>query len=69
VYYHVSFWSSMISTISFCTKLAYGNSNVVQIVQQTVQEKANNGGNKNITQSLSDMPFQQASPGSKKSKL
>jgi hypothetical protein len=51
----------MISTISFCTKLAYGNSNVVQIVQQTVQEKANNGGNKNITQSLSNMPFQQAS--------
>jgi hypothetical protein len=38
---------------------------VVQIVQQTVQEKASGGGSKNITQTLSNTAVQQASGGSK----
>ena len=48
----------------FAQQVASGNSNVVQIVQQTVQEKASSGGSKNITQSLSNTAVQQASGGS-----
>jgi hypothetical protein len=47
----------------FAQQVASGNSNVVQIVQQTVQEKASSGGTKNITQSLSNTAVQQASGG------
>jgi hypothetical protein len=39
------------------------NSNIVQVVQQTIQEKAD--GSKNITQFLSNVAVQQASGGSK----
>src|SRR5215216_2337032 len=49
----------------FAQQVASGNSNVVQIVQQTIQEKASSGGSKNITQSLSSTAVQQASGGSK----
>jgi hypothetical protein len=50
----------------FAQQVESGNSNVVQIVQQTVQEKASSGGgSKNITQSLSNTAVQQASGGSK----
>ena len=49
----------------FAQQVASGNSNVVQIVQQTVQEKASSGGSKNITQTLSNTAVQQASGGSK----
>src|SRR5215210_6733917 len=48
----------------FAQQVASGNSNVVQIVQQTVQEKASSGGSKNITQTLSNTAVQQASGGS-----
>ncbi len=67
--------SSQISTYPFGTlsqvishfakQVASGNSNVVQIAQQTVQEKASSSGsNNNITQSLSNAAIQQASGGS-----
>ena len=49
----------------FAQQVASGNSNVVQIVQQTVQEKASSGGSKNIIQTLSNTAVQQASGGSK----
>ena len=49
----------------FAQQVASGNSNVVQIAQQIVQEKASNGGSQNITQSLSNATVQQASGGSK----
>jgi hypothetical protein len=48
----------------FAKQVASGNSNVVQVVQQTIQEKATSSGN-NITQSLSNTAVQQASGGSK----
>jgi hypothetical protein len=48
----------------FAQQVASGNSNVVQIVQQTIQEKASSISN-NITQSLSNVAVQQASGGSK----
>jgi hypothetical protein len=48
----------------FAQQVASGSSNVVQIVQQTVQEKASSG-TKNITQSLSNTAIQEASGGSK----
>ncbi|HKG72178.1 MAG TPA: hypothetical protein VKA87_09765, partial [Nitrososphaeraceae archaeon] len=49
----------------FAQQVASGNSNVVQIVQQTIQEKVSSGGSKNITQTLSNAAVQQASGGSK----
>src|SRR5215208_1606279 len=49
----------------FAQQVASGNSNVVQIVQQTVQQKASSGGSKNITQTLSSTAVQEASGGSK----
>jgi hypothetical protein len=49
----------------FAQQVASGNSNAVQIAQQTVQEKASSGGSQNITQSLSNVAVQQASGGSK----
>jgi hypothetical protein len=52
----------------FAQQVASGNSDVVQIVQQTVQEKASSGsggGSKNITQTLSNTAVQQASGGFK----
>jgi hypothetical protein len=49
----------------FAQQVASGNSNAVQIAQQTVQEKASSGGSQNITQSLSNAAVQQASGGSK----
>jgi hypothetical protein len=48
----------------FSQQVASGNSNIVQIVQQTIQEKASSI-SKNITQSLSNVAVQQASGGSK----
>ena len=48
----------------FAQQVASGNSNVVQIVQQTIQEKASSISN-NITQSLSNVAVQLASGGSK----
>jgi hypothetical protein len=48
----------------FARLVASGNSNVVQIVQQTIQEKASSI-SKNITQSLSNVAVQQASGRSK----
>ena len=48
----------------FAQQIASGNSNVVQIVQQTIQEKASSISN-NITQSLSNVAVQQASGGPK----
>src|SRR5215212_4059051 len=48
----------------FAKQVASGNSNVVQIVQQTIQEKASSISN-NITQSLLNVAVQQASGGSK----
>jgi hypothetical protein len=48
----------------FAQQVASGYSNVVQIVQQTIQEKASSISN-NITQSLSNVAVQQASGGSK----
>jgi hypothetical protein len=48
----------------FAQQVASGNSNVVQIVQQTIQDKASSISN-NITQSLSNVAVQQASGGSK----
>ena len=66
--------SSQISTYPFGTlsqvlshfakQVASGNSNVVQVVQQSIQEKATSSSN-NITQSLSNTAVQQASGGSK----
>jgi hypothetical protein len=58
------------SLAHFAQQVASGNSNVIQIVQQTVQEKASGGGgaggsSKNITQTLSNTAVQQASGGSK----
>ena len=48
----------------FAKQVASGNSNVVQIAQQTIQEKASGGSsNNNITQSLSNAAIQQASGG------
>ena len=52
------------SLAHFAQQVASGNSNVVQIVQQTAQEKAS-GGSKNITQTISNTAVQQASGGSK----
>ena len=49
----------------FAQQVASGSSNVVQIVQQTVQDKASSSGSKNITQALSSTAVQQASGGSK----
>src|SRR5215204_632798 len=49
----------------FAQQVASGNSNVVQIVQQTIQEKVSSGGSKNITQTLSNTAVQEASGGSK----
>jgi len=49
----------------FAQQVASGNSNVVQVVQQTVQEKVNSGGSQNTTQTLSNSAVQQASGGSK----
>jgi hypothetical protein len=48
----------------FAQQLASGNSNVIQLVQQTIQDKASTGNN-NIVQSLSDTAVQEASGGSK----
>jgi uncharacterized membrane protein YgcG len=48
----------------FAQQLASGNSNVVQLVQQTIQDKASTGNN-NIVQSLSNTAVQEASGGSK----
>ena len=48
----------------FAQQVASGNSNVVQIVQQTIQDKASSISN-NITQSLSNVAVQLASDGSK----
>ena len=48
----------------FARQVASGNSNVVQIAQQTIQEKVTSSSN-NITQSLSNTAIQQASGGSK----
>ena len=45
--------------------MASGNSNVVQVVQQAIQEKASSGSSNNITQSLSNAAIQQASGGSR----
>ena len=54
------------SLAHFAQQVASGNSNVVQIVQQTIQEKASGGSStKNITQTLSNTAVQQASGGSK----
>jgi uncharacterized protein YyaL (SSP411 family) len=54
------------SLAHFAQQVASGNSNVVQIVQETVQEKASSwGGSKIITQTLSNTAVQQASGGSK----
>jgi hypothetical protein len=54
------------SLAHFASQVASDNSNVVQIVQQTVQEKASSSGSsKNITQTLSNTAVQQASGGSK----
>jgi hypothetical protein len=54
------------SLAHFAQQVASGNSNVVQIVQQTVQEKASaSSDSKNITQTLSNTAVQQASGGSK----
>jgi hypothetical protein len=49
----------------FAKQVAAGNSNVVQVVQQTIQEKASSVGTKNISQTLSNVAVQQASGGSK----
>jgi hypothetical protein len=58
------------SLAHFASQVASDNSNVVQIVQQTVQEKASSSGSsKNITQTLSNTAVQQASGGSKKALL
>ena len=48
----------------FARQVAAGNSNVVQVVQQTIQEKASSTSN-NITQSLSNTAIQEASGGSR----
>jgi hypothetical protein len=47
----------------FAKQVASGNSNVVQVVRQTIQEKASSGSSNNITQSLSNAAIQQASGG------
>jgi hypothetical protein len=52
----------------FAKQVASGNSNVVQIAQQTIQEKASST-SKNITQSLSNTAIQQASGGSRNANL
>jgi hypothetical protein len=57
------------SLAHFAQQAASGNSNVVQIVQQTAQEKAGRGdgagsSSKNITQTLSNTAVQQATGGS-----
>jgi hypothetical protein len=57
------------SLAQFAKQVASGNSNVIQIVQQTIQEKAGSGGgadgsSKNITQTLSNTAVQQATGGS-----
>jgi hypothetical protein len=50
----------------FARQVASGNSNVVQVVQQTIQEKASSGSSSNnITQSLANTAIQQASGGSR----
>jgi hypothetical protein len=49
----------------FAKQVASGNSNVIQIVQQTLQEKDSSGSSNNITQSLSNAAIQQASGGSR----
>ena len=49
----------------FARLVGSGNSNVVQIVQQTIQEKASSGSSSNnITQALSNAAVQEASGGS-----
>ncbi len=48
----------------FAGLIASGNSSVVQIVQQTLQQKASSSSN-NITQSLSNTAIQEASGGSR----
>ena len=48
----------------FARLIASGNSSVVQIVQQTLQQKASSGSSNNITQSLSNTAIQEASGGS-----
>jgi hypothetical protein len=46
-------------SLAHFAQVASGNSNVVQIVQETVQEKASSGGgSKNITQTLSNTAVQ-----------
>ena len=54
------------SLANFAQQVASGNGNVVQIVGQTIQDKASSsGGSKDITHSITDVAVQQATGGSK----